>query len=224
MSPDPAVRAADGKHEFRHAATLAVVVVSALLATACARGAGGLTDRELAAARAWEPTRQGSRSALVILDMQLANMPIVDQAEVIANIRRLVERADAAGSPVVWVLDNDEGSRPGEPGFELIPDLRPAPGHISVTKTGTTAFSGTGLEATLAALGVGRLVFAGVYSDECVRRSVEAAFYDGWRTAVANDAHSVPVEAGRPDAIRSMNARWAADRRVELASTSKIQF
>ncbi len=207
-----------------HLMRFIAILSASLLGASCARSSGGLTERELAAARNWIPTRRGTRSALVIMDMQKANMPIVNQQQVIANIRLLVENAEKVESPVVWVYDNDDGSRPGEPGFELIPAFTPSAGHLRVTKTGTTAFSGTSLEATFEELGVGRLVFSGVYSDECVRHSVEASFYSGWRTAVASDAHSIPIGVDRPAAIQNMNARWKADRRVELAPSARIKF
>ncbi len=201
----------------------AAALSALLLSASCASG-GALSERELAASRAWKPTRQGTRSALIVMDMQVANMPIVNQRTVVANIGLLVKAADESGSPVVWIYDNDEGSRPGQAAFELISELAPAPGHIRLTKTGTNAFSGNDLEATLEALGVGRLVFAGVYSDQCVRRSVEAAYFSGWRVAVASDAHSLPLSEGKAEAIGSMNARWKADRRVELAPSARISF
>lgn len=204
----------------------AAVSLVAFILLACAANSGGLSDREMAAAKAWKPTRwmEGKGTALVIMDMQTANMPIIDQQKIFTNIRLLVAAAEAAGCPVVWVYDNDEGSRPGESGFELAAPLAAAPGHLRVVKTGTTAFSGNDLEALLEARGIGEIVFAGVYSDECVRNSVAAAYYSGWLTTVAKDAHSIPVRAERPDAIRAMNARWTADRRVRLTSSVSIRF
>ena len=107
-----------------------------VLTTACAADRGGLSEREIAAARDWKPTRwaDGKGTALVVMDMQRANMPIFDQERVIGAIQRLVAAADAAGSPVVWVYSNDEDSRPGEDRFELAPPFAPALGHIKIIK------------------------------------------------------------------------------------------
>jgi len=203
-----------------------LLALAFLLAVACAPARGPLSDRELAAAAAWEPTRwaEGKATALIVMDMQKANMPIFDQDRVVAAIQALVREADAAGSPVVWVYSNDDDSRPGEDVFELAPQFSPAPGHIRLVKTGTSAFSGTGLGDMLEERGVGRLVFCGVSSNECVKTTVEASYFDGWLTVVAKDAHSIPVRAGSAEPVAGMNARWAADRRVLLLETEAIRF
>ncbi len=197
-----------------------------LLATACGPDRGGLSERELAAARDWKPTRwaAGKGTALIVMDMQKANMPIFDQERVIAAIQRLVRAADAAGSPVVWVYSNDEDSRPGEDRFELTPPFVPAPGHLTLVKAGTSALSGTKLGAMLDERGVGRLVICGVSSNECVRTTVDSSYFDGWLTVVARDAHSVSLREGSAEPVAKMNSRWAADRRVQLVKSSAIRF
>jgi nicotinamidase-related amidase len=203
-----------------------VLAFALILAAACAADRGGLSEREIAAAKDWTPTRwaDGKGTALVVMDMQRANMPIFDQERVIGAIQRLVAAADAAGSPVVWVYSNDEDSRPGEDRFELAPPFVPAPSHIKITKVGTSALTGTGLGPMLEKLGVGRLVICGVSSYECVRKTVETSYFDGWLTVVASDAHSVPVRNGSDAPIAEMNARWAADRRVQLKKSAAIRF
>jgi len=217
----PGVMGSRARDPFAVAAALAVLVASS-----CATAAGVLSERELAAARAWKPTRwaDGKGTALVVMDMQRANMPVFSQSEVVGNILKLVSAADAAGSPVVWVYSEDEDARPGEEGFELAPEFEPGPGHFRVVKTGTSAFTGTGLGELLEEKGVGRIVFCGVSSNECVKATVAASYYDGWLTVVAKDAHSVPVRSGTDEGARSMNARWSADRRVELRPSAAIRF
>ncbi|MBU0927764.1 MAG: isochorismatase family protein [Spirochaetes bacterium] len=202
------------------------VAIASFASPACAPDRGGLTERELAAAKEWKPTRwaEGKRTALVVMDMQKANMPIVDQERVVAAIRRLVAAADAAGSPVVWVYSNDEDSRPGEDRFELAPPFAPGPGHLKLVKAGTSAISGTSLGPTLEGLGVGRLVICGVSSNECVKSTVESSYFDGWLTVVARDAHSMPSRSGSAETVANMNTRWAADRRVRLLDSRAIRF
>jgi nicotinamidase-related amidase len=125
---------------------------------------------------------------------------------------------------VVWIYSEGEDARPGQSGFELAPDFEPATGHARLVKTGSSAFTGTGLGELLEEKGVGRIVFCGVWSNQCVKTTVAASYYDGWLTVVAKDAHSVPLIAGTDEGVKSMNSRWAADRRVELLPGSAIDF
>ncbi|PKL08842.1 MAG: hypothetical protein CVV51_06935 [Spirochaetae bacterium HGW-Spirochaetae-7] len=202
------------------------IALLSLLAMACAPGHGGLSERELAAARDWKPTRwaEGNGTALIVMDMQKANMPIFDQERVVAAILRLVGAADMAGSPVVWVYSNDDDSRPGEDQFELTSPFAPGPGHLKLVKVGTSALSGTNLGSMLEERGVGRLVICGVSSNECVKTTVDSSYFDGWLTVVAKDAHSVPVREGSAEPVAKMNARWAADKRVQLLKSAAISF
>lgn len=205
---------------------LTILALALAMDAACSPGRGALSVRELEAGKNWAPTRwvEGKATALIVMDMQRANMPIFDQDRVVAAIQALVAAADEAGSPVVWVYSNDEDSRPGEERFELAPPFEPRPGHLKITKVGTSALSGTGLAAMLEERGVGRLVLCGVSSNECVRKTVETSYFDGWLTIVAKDAHSIPVRNGSKAPIAEMNARWSADRRVLLQKSSAIRF
>lgn len=211
------------RHSILEASLISMLALA--MNAACAPAGGVLSERERAAAKNWEPTRwaEGKATALIVMDMQKANMPIFDQDRVVAAIQALVAAADEAGSPVVWVYSNDEDSRPGEERFELAPPFEPKPGHLKITKVGTSALSGTGLAAMLEERGVGRLVVCGVSSNECVRKTVETCYFDGWLTVVAEDAHSIPVRNGSKAPIAEMNARWAADRRVRLQKSSAIR-
>ena len=71
-------------------------------------------------------------SALLVVDVQndvVASIPVAD--EVIATIAGPVDRARAAGSPVVWVQHQDEDLEHGSQGWRIVPELVPA-GAIGV--------------------------------------------------------------------------------------------
>lgn len=86
----------------------------------------------------------------------------------------------------------------GEPGFEIIPELAPAPDEFTVDKTANSAFWGTDLAAILAAHRIDSLIFAGVTTDVCVHCTLREANDRGFECLLASDAcGSGDVEAHR---------------------------
>jgi biuret amidohydrolase len=67
----------------------------------------------------------------------------------------------------------------GEPGHEIIDELRPLPGEVVIDKASYGAFCHTRCEETLRAAGVGTLVLAGVTADVCVHTTLREAT-DRW--------------------------------------------
>lgn len=76
----------------------------------------------------------------------------------------------------------------GEPGFDIIPELAPAPGEFIVDKTANSAFWGTDLAAILAAHRIDSLIFAGVTTDVCVHCTLREANDRGFECLLASDA------------------------------------
>jgi nicotinamidase-related amidase len=76
----------------------------------------------------------------------------------------------------------------GEPGFQIVADLAPAPGEFVVDKTANSAFWGTDLAAILAARGIRALILAGVTTDVCVHCTLREANDRGFECLVARDA------------------------------------
>ena len=110
--------------------------------------------------------------------------------EVIDRVVRLVKRARAEGTPVVWVQHEDEEMPHGSPGWQIIEELAPVTGEVVVEKHFRSSFEGTPLDAALAGLGVGRLVVCGAQSDFCVRSTVHAALDRGYDVVLVSDAHT----------------------------------
>ncbi|MEZ5830430.1 MAG: isochorismatase family cysteine hydrolase [Dongiaceae bacterium] len=118
----------------------------------------------------------------------------------------------------------------GEPGFQIIPDLEPAPGEFIIDKTANSAFWGTDLAAILAARGVRALIFAGVTTDVCVHCTLREANDRGFECLLARDAcgsgdaeahraalHMVTVEDGVFGTLADVDAIVAALDRMERA-------
>jgi nicotinamidase-related amidase len=78
----------------------------------------------------------------------------------------------------------------GEPGHDIIDELRPAPGELVVDKATYGAFCRTDLEARLRAQGVETLVLAGVTADVCVHTTLREATDRGFHCLYVTDAIS----------------------------------
>jgi biuret amidohydrolase len=76
----------------------------------------------------------------------------------------------------------------GEPGFQVIDELAPAPGDIVVDKTANGAFTGTDMDTVLRAAGIRALAFAGNTIDVCVHTSLREANDRGYQCLLIADA------------------------------------
>lgn len=76
----------------------------------------------------------------------------------------------------------------GEPGCEIVPALRPAPGEIVIDKPGKGAFYDTGLNAMLQKFGISHLLIAGVTTEVCVQTTMREANDRGYECLLVEDA------------------------------------
>jgi nicotinamidase-related amidase len=185
------------------------------------RGAIGPARRLLAAARAAGlcilHTRQGYRP-------DLAEVPAHKRARMQAGLSS-VGKAGPLGRFLIR----------GEPGFQIIADVAPAPGEFVIDKTANSAFWGTDLAAILAARGIGALVLAGVTTDVCVHCTLREANDRGFECLLARDAcgsgdteahraalHMVTVEDGVFGALADVSAIVAALDRMDRAPAASV--
>ena len=135
--------------------------------------------------------RRDGRAALLIVDMQVGVVDrCVDRDGVLARTGLLVERARAAGTPVVYVLHEEPGMERGSDSWRLAMSLTGGEGDSLVSKRYPDSFADTTLEATLARLGVSRLVIAGARSDHCVITTARRAAADGYDVTLVSDCHT----------------------------------
>ncbi len=146
-------------------------------------------------------TTLDSRTALVVVDLQngLLSYPTVHPIDaVVARASALAAAFRGHGLPVVLV--NVTGGAPGRaeqsrrlaeppPGWaDLAAELGQRPDDIVVTKQTWGAFTGTGLDAHLRALGVTQVVLAGVATSVGVESTARHAHELGFNVTLAIDA------------------------------------
>ena len=173
----------------------------------------------------------GGRPAVVVVDLVAgftdpAYPPGTDLEGVVASTRTLLDRARAVGLPVVFTTiafapDGVEGRvwrqkmpaldclTEGSAAVELDPRLGRRPGEPVVVKRAASAFTGTGLPATLVALGADSLIVAGATTSGCVRATVTDACMAGYPTVVPADCIGDRHPGAHEANLFDMQAKYA---------------
>ncbi|MET9341753.1 cysteine hydrolase family protein [Nonomuraea sp. NPDC003804] len=164
---------------------------------------------------------------LLLIDVQ-RNMlepptPVPAWESVSTAIGALLDRARAAGEPVVWVRNNG-GPRdpdvPGSPGWELV--HRPLDGEPVIDKEVPDSFANTDLIDLLPP--AGHVVVAGMQSEYCVRETSLTALALGHEVTLVSDAHAT-YDADRPAGeIAAEVERELAASGARIARVDEITF
>lgn len=162
-------------------------------------------------------------TALVVVDMQKAYLPVFRNSQVIQNINGLIKRAKEAECPVIYVMNSDgthvvEGV--GE--FELHAAFKPDPEDLFITKMSPSAFTGTDLEEILADLQVSRVVFTGIATNYCFNATVLGAVSRDLEVVVVEDGHSTSSSGAR-SIIDTYNDKFQR-RGMQVVPADKVRF
>jgi nicotinamidase-related amidase len=165
--------------------------------------------------------------ALVVVDML---KDFVDGAlanpraqRIVGPIGRLLAHARAEGWVVVFSNDAHRPGDPelriwgehamaGDPGAQVIDELRPLPGERELVspKRAYGAFDGTGLDEQLRALGVDEVVVTGQHTHICVRHTSYGALIRGYAITVPRDAVCTFEGVSEDDALDYLRSVYGA--------------
>lgn len=160
---------------------------------------------------------------LLIIDAQREYtdglLPLPGAQAAVDALAGLLERARAAGAPVVHVRHKGPGKafNPASPGFEIVAPLTPKAGESIVDKGLPNAFAGTELAKLLAATGRKNLIVGGFMTHMCVSATVRAATDNGYMSTIAADTVAT---RDLPDALGGDTVSADAINRITLSALS----
>ncbi len=170
-----------------------------------------------------------SHQALVIVDVQVGafdgvrDPPLASGERLLERVCALLDAARAAGLPIVFVQDCGRvggAYEEGTPHWRLHPALAPRPGERVVKKRRASAFDGTALASTLAALDVRELVACGQRSEGCLWSTCLDALAAGLALTLVSDAHGTLGEHAA-DVIARVN-RELAERGASVQEVARV--
>jgi nicotinamidase-related amidase len=137
-------------------------------------------------------------TALLIIDVQMGMFaesdPVYQGDELLARIRRLLEKARNAQVPIIYIQHGSERSghplEIGTPGWQIHSAIAPREGDHIVRKQMPDAFYNTSLQQELQALGVKKVILTGIQSDLCVDTTCRRACSLDYDVILVADAHS----------------------------------
>jgi nicotinamidase-related amidase len=168
------------------------------------------------------------RRALIVIDM-IEDFAHEDGAlycgasmgPVIGVVRTELERARAAGEPVLYLTDahlpDDAEFRTfpphaivGTKGARIVPELAPAAGDVVIPKRRYSGFFGTDLDITLRERGVDTLRLVGDCTNICVLYTAADARNLGYAVEVVEDGVTSFDEEAHRDALRELEKTLGA--------------
>ena len=174
-------------------------------------------------------------SALIVIDVQVGVVGEAHNREAtLAAINLSIDKARAAGIPVIWVQHSDSGLILESPEWELAEEMHPAEGEQMIRKNYRSSFEATNLESVLAELGVDHIYVCGAETNNCVRHTSHSAIEKGYDVTLIGDAHTTTgfewngyvVDAAR--VIDEQNTNFMNDefpgRRSTVVSSADLTF
>jgi nicotinamidase-related amidase len=160
---------------------------------------------------------------LLIIDAQREYtdglMPLTGVEGAVEALTVLLEKARAAGAPVIHVRHQGKGKafNPASSGYEIVSPLTPRNGEIVVDKALPNAFAGTDLAKQLATSARKNLIVGGFMTHMCVSATVRSATDHGFMCTIAADTVAT---RDLPDATGNGTIAAGDINRITLAALS----
>lgn len=128
----------------------------------------------------------------LIEGFRVAGLPVIHTREChLPDLSDCPDYKRNRGEPSLRIGDDGPMGRlliKGEPGVEIIPEVRPADNECVIDKPGKGAFYATDLQQILTDMKIQQLVFAGVTTEVCVQTTMREANDRGYSCLLATDA------------------------------------
>ena len=160
---------------------------------------------------------------LLIIDAQREYtdglLPLTGVQPAVEALAVLLEKARAAGAPVIHVRHQSKGKafNPSSTGYEIVKELTPRSGETIIDKGLPNSFAGTDLAKHLTSLGRKNLLVGGFMTHMCVSATVRSATDHGYMCTIAADTVAT---RDLPDATGSGTVSADALNKITLAALS----
>ena len=172
-----------------------------------------------------QPAAAPFKPALLVIDIQNAYLPMMDQQDVASGmeaINELIGVFREQNYPVILVYHQEIGQplAPGDPAFEFPASVKILEGDPRVIKHQPSAFTKTNLDELLKAKGINSVYLCGLSATGCVLATYFGALDREYETVMVNEALISP-KAEYTTMIRNITGAyhaWRGDRAVGAGS------
>lgn len=157
-------------------------------------------------------------------------LPLTGVQPAVEALAVLLEKARAAGAPVVHVRHQSKGKafNPASSGYEIVKELTPRAGETIIDKGLPNSFAGTDLADRLTAIGRKNLLVGGFMTHMCISATVRSATDHGYMCTIAADTvatRDLPDVTGNgtvsADALNKVTLAALSDRFAWIVPSAK---
>ena len=162
-----------------------------------------------------QPAAAPFKPALLVIDIQNAYLPMMDQQDVASGmeaINELIGVFREQNYPVILVYHQEIGQplAPGDPAFEFPASVKILESDPRVIKHQPSAFTKTNLDELLKAKGINSVYLCGLSATGCVLATYFGALDREYETVMVNEALISP-KAEYTTMIRNITGAWPLD-------------
>lgn len=133
---------------------------------------------------------------LLIIDVQVGiieGFHAYRGREVLDQINKLLAKARASNTPIIYVQHDGEAGHAlevGAEGWHIHPDIKPHEDDLIIRKRASDSFFETTLEQELEHRGIKHLIVTGCMTEYCVDTTTRRAVSAGYDVTLVSDAHT----------------------------------